>query len=188
MDPAVDEQEDREEIPEGDTDGEDPGTAKPKKGRLRPFGMVGRFLTGHRWLVGTAVLLILLLGMGVPRGMKLLEGRMKPLTAVTPAGGVRDDLKEEMLSPFLIPLPPESSKEAVVIDLSVIWDGVASLRFRKMEMQIRNRLYEYLLELAEKGKDFQEKTSFLEVEMSRMFRESLGREELAVRIRNIKVL
>ena len=98
----------------------------------------------------------------------------------------QDHLQENTLSPFFIPLPPGSSNRMLVIDFSVIWDGLASVRFEKNTLLIRNKLYSHILKLAQKKKNLHERGTYLEREMSRIFRKSLGRDDLAVRIKAIR--
>jgi len=104
------------------------------------------------------------------------------------SGELRDHVVEEALSPFVVPLPATSAERIAVIDFTVIWDGLASVRFKRKELQIRDSLYRYILERAKKGEDLQEKAPILEAEMSRTFQESMGSKEIEIRIKRVKVL
>jgi len=94
-------------------------------------------------------------------------------------------LSEKILAPFFIPAPVDSSRNVARIDLSVVWDGLAAVRFKTKELQIRDHLYQYALDLAKESEDLNNKLSFLEAGMSRIFRESLGVKNLVVKIREI---
>ena len=99
---------------------------------------------------------------------------------------IQDDLRQEALSRFYIPLPQESDDRVIVIDLSVIWNSISAVRFRKMEVQMRERLYEFMVKLAEREHDLESRVSFIETEIGGILRESLHTEDLAVKIKEIK--
>ncbi len=95
-----------------------------------------------------------------------------------------DNLSEEILSPFFI--PPGPADDTIRIDLSVIWDGLASIRFKKKELNLRNMMYEKFYNIAEQNQDLNEKIPYLENEVSSMLRSSLGVQNLAVKIKEIR--
>jgi hypothetical protein len=99
-----------------------------------------------------------------------------------------DNLTEENLSPFFIPPSSHLSRGAVRIDLSAVWDGLASVRYRKNELQTRSRLYDYITGVAEKNEDLNLVISDMEEGMNRILQESLGVRGLTVRIKEIKYL
>jgi hypothetical protein len=97
-----------------------------------------------------------------------------------------DNLKEEMLDPFFILLSPESQMTFVRIDLSVICDGLASVLFRKKELQIRDQLYREISTLADETDDLDSMAEFLEMRISMTFKDILGVQNLVIRIKEIK--
>lgn len=95
-------------------------------------------------------------------------------------------LEEESLNPLYIPLPSDSRDRLLMVKFSVIWDRLSSIRFKKDELKIRNYLYKQVRLAAEERKNVEEKTAFLETVMSVVLRKSLGREELIVKIDELK--
>jgi len=96
-----------------------------------------------------------------------------------------DNLIEKELSPFFIPPSQGINSSMIRIDLSVIWDGLAAVRFQNRELQIRNDIYKYISKLTEKTKDLNSEVSYIEAEMSNIFREALGVNNLVIMIREI---
>lgn len=151
------------------------------------FGQLALAALSHKWILLSAVGLVLLfVGLAITTRQKWMNVKAKGVPVISNEKIKQDNLYEEVLAPFFIPLPPDSSKQVAAIDCSVIWDGVASVRFRGMELQIRNHLYQYIVNLAETDTDFQEKAPFLEIEMGRILREWLGTQDLVVKIKEIK--
>jgi hypothetical protein len=95
-----------------------------------------------------------------------------------------DHLREEILSPFF--LPPGPTSDTIRIDLSIIWDGLASIRFKKKELSVRNMMYEKFHNIAEQNRNLNEKIPYLENEVSSMLRSSLGVQNLTVKIKEIR--
>lgn len=95
-----------------------------------------------------------------------------------------DNLSEEILSPFFVPPGPE--RNTIRIDLSIIWDGLASIRFKKKELILRNMMSEKFNDIAEQNQDLNEKIPYLEKEVSSMLRHSLGVQNLAIKIKEIR--
>jgi len=98
----------------------------------------------------------------------------------------KDNLKEEGLSPFFIPPPADLSRGAIRVDLTVIWDGVAAVRFKTNELRIRSEVYDYLRKAVENTADIESQKPIMEEGMSVIFRKSLGVQDLAVRIKELK--
>ncbi len=98
------------------------------------------------------------------------------------------NLSEEALSPFFIPPGRGNPEGAIRIDLSVVWDGLASVRYRKRELQVRSVLYSQLAKIAEENDDLSSRVSFLENRISAVFRESLGAGTLVVRVKEIRYI
>ena len=99
-----------------------------------------------------------------------------------------DNLNEEILSPFFIPPSDERSRGAVRIDFSVIWDGLASIRFSKRELRIRSDLSKFITDFADKTDDLNENIPLLEQEMTSFFRNALGVRDLAIKIKEIRYI
>ena len=95
-----------------------------------------------------------------------------------------DNLSEETLSPFFI--PPGPGNDTIRIDLSVVWDALASIRFRKKELGIRKLMYDKFYDMAEQNQDLNEKIPLLENEVSSMLRSKLGVQNLVVKIKEIR--
>ncbi|MFZ7113260.1 MAG: hypothetical protein ACOWYE_16380 [Desulfatiglandales bacterium] len=172
-----------DEEEEAETRGED-GDAVAGYGRFqRVFrGLKGR--TGIR--VGIALMLFLGLGVGMIQGQRWFPRSGDSPATLSEAAGVDQDHYEEKLSPLFVPVPEGGACEAVMIRFSVIWDGLASFRYGNMELQIRNRLYQYVTGLLEEKKDLKGMIDSLEAEMRAIFRESLRLEDLAVKIKEVR--
>ncbi len=179
----------QEKVKESTPNEEEAQKADPAQKKKLGFDLTVRFLSNHRWSFLLALgSFFILIGLGITIGPKLLNDQEEKRPGIKPDGFFQDNLQEEGLSPFFIPLPPSSPKRLVMIDFSVIWDGLASVRFNKVELNIRDCLYRYIVELAEKSEDLQQKTALLETEMSRTFREWLGMENLEIKIKEINYL
>ena len=105
--------------------------------------------------------------------------------SMTDAG---DDLQEMNLSPFFIPPSDMTEGRAIRIDLSVVWNGLASIRFKNRKVYVRNSLYGYLKKTVEKNEDLNTQTPVMETEMSRIFQESLGVKGLTIIIKEIRYI
>lgn len=95
-----------------------------------------------------------------------------------------DNLSEEVLSPFFIPPGPE--RDAIRIDLSIIWDGLASVRFKKKELVLRSMMSDKFNDIAEQNQDLNEKIPYLEKEVSSMLRDSMRVQNLEIKIKEIR--
>ena len=139
----------------------------------------------RKWLLISILgLVFIFTGLGITIGPKWQNMKEKRNSVIS-SDKIGKDLLEEGLSPFFIPLPPDASGQVVIIDFSVIWDGMASVRFKKMESQIRDHLYRVIKKFAEREDSIEQKTHFLETEMSRILKTSLGMEDLEIRIKGI---
>ena len=171
---------------EGESDSEDEG----KKGALEPKGKFG-FLKGidrKGLLIG--LLVFIFVGGGAIAIFKsgLMDTIIGKKHSLPPVDLTGDNLKEESLSPFFIPPSSDLSRQAVRIDLTVIWDGLASVRFKSNELRVRAETYEYLKGFAEKTTDLSSQKSVMEEEMGAIFRKSLGVNNLAIKIKELKVI
>jgi hypothetical protein len=115
-----------------------------------------------------------------------MEGKGDGVPAPALAKVAPDHLFEEALSPFFIRLPPKSSSRLLMVDFSVVWDGVAAVRFKKRELEIREYLFHHLSDLVRKKKNLQDRVPYLETEIARILQESLGREGLEIKIKEAK--
>ena len=152
-------------------------------------GLGRRFfaLLNQRWVwVSALVLGLVLTGSLVFKGTQWTKRNDTKASSLSKQKLIQDDLRQEALSRFYIPLPQDAPDRVLVIDLSVVWDSLSAVRFRKMEIQVRDRLYAFMVNLVEKGNDLQDKVFFLETEMGRILRESLRTEDLAVKVKEIK--
>lgn len=141
----------------------------------------------RRWVwVSALVLALVLTGTLFLKGAQRTRRNEPKAPYLSMQKLIQDDLRQEALSRFYIPLPHDAPDRVLVIDLSVVWDSLSAVRFRKMEIQVRDRLYAFMVNLVEKGGDLQDKVSFLETEMGRILRESLRTEDLAIKIKAIK--
>jgi hypothetical protein len=100
---------------------------------------------------------------------------------------IPDNFREETLAPFFIPLSQGESGKMAAVDAVALWDDLTSLRFQKKEHRIRNRLYQFLVHFEEGEVDLQEKVASIQSQMSGIVRESLGIEDLTIRVREIKI-
>lgn len=99
-----------------------------------------------------------------------------------------DNLQEEVLSPFFIPPSPDLSKGAVRIDLTAIWDGVTSVRYKNNEVKIRAEVYNYLIDFDRGVEDPGALKTVIEEGIGEIFRRSLGTNEMAIRIKELKFI
>jgi hypothetical protein len=173
--------EDQQDVREGE--GEEKPAGRPRNALRSLLGSVVR----RKWIPVSALTLVLALaGFGVFRHMEGKTGSGTGPGFVSTGPGPRDSLRQEDLTRFYIPLPQGAENQVMALDLSVAWDALSEVRFKKMEVQVRDRLYAYLLGLAGKGETFQERVSLLEEEMSRILRELLRTDSLVIKIREVK--
>jgi hypothetical protein len=187
-------QADRSETSDSIDGGERHSAEKEEPDVPRPSGLalnrLRAFIANRKKPIIIVLLGVVSLAVGLSRTLGLNGvpglGLRPPMS--NSSGEVRDHYVEEALSPFFVPLPATSSERVAIIDFTVIWDGLASVRFKRKELQIRDSLYRHLLERATKGEDLQAKAPILEAEMSRTFQESMGSKEVEIRIKRVKVL
>jgi hypothetical protein len=146
------------------------------------------FLKKWIWLsaLGLILITVTLYFILAPKVKRMIQMDSPP--PISAKKMINENLREESLSPFFIPLPPHSSKQVIRVDLSVIWDGLAAVRFRHKEITIRDLLYQYMSGKARQEADFNKVISSLEDEMSGMMKNSLGVVDVAIRIREINYL
>lgn len=171
-----------------DADIEDEESGSEDKGKKDPSESRGKggILKGisKKWLLLGVSIFILFAG-GAIALLNLTSGKKHSLPPVDLTG---DNLKEESLSPFFIPPSPDLSRKAMRIDLTVIWDGLAAVRYKSGELRVRAEAYDYLKGLAEKAEDLSSQKAVMEDEMGAIFRKDLGVNNLAIRIKELKVI
>jgi hypothetical protein len=171
---------------DADIEEEEPGSEdKGKKDASESKGKGGR-LKGLRkkWLF-LGILIFILFAGGAIAFLNLTSGKKHSLP---PADLTGDNLKEESLPPFFIPPSPDLSRKAVKVDLTVIWDGLAAVRYKAGELRVRAEAYDYLKGMAEKADDLNLQKAVMEDEMGAIFRKDLGVNNLAIRIKELKVI
>ncbi len=172
-----DDEEDREDLDDYDQEVSDQGKS-------------GKYLFGSKkWiLLAGFILFLIFAGLGI-KFLPVLSPKKNGLQPLTPLiVSKNDNLKEERISPFFIPPSAESSRGAIRIDLTVIWNGLASIRFQKKKIQIRNSLYQYISELADQDEDLNTMIVSLENGMSNILQDSLGVRDLVIKVKEIKYL
>jgi len=160
----------------------DASESKEKRGILKGKGI------RKWWLPGLLIFIFLAGGAAAllkPDLLNIINGKKK---AVLSVDITNDNLQEESLSPFFIPPSSDLSKGAIRVDLSVIWDGLASIRYKDSELRIRSEIYDYLRKVAAETDDLNSQKTAMEEEMSGIFRKSLGIKDLAIRIKELKFI
>jgi hypothetical protein len=160
-----------EDIEDETTPAEQTVATKKKSGKLK-------------WIFIIPGIILVISGLGIKyapdRFSFLTEKKFK-----TPEISIdEDNLREEILSPFFI--PPGPVDDTIRIDLSIIWDGLAAVRFKKKELNLRNMMYEKFYNIAEQNQDLNKKIPYLESEVSSMLRRSLGVQNLEIKIKEIR--
>jgi len=174
-----DEEEIKQEVEE---DGQQDVSESKEKGGVPRRSWIRRF-----WIPGL-ITVIIFIAAGTtailkPDLLNIIKGKRSPSSSIDLT---KDNLQEEGLLPFFIPPPDDLSRGAVRVDVTVIWDGVASVRFKTNELRIRSEVYDYLRKTAEKTPDLNSQKTVMEEEMSGIFRRSLGVQDLAIRIKELK--
>jgi hypothetical protein len=167
---------DNEESDAGDEGGKSAPESKKKKGMLSHLK--------KKWVLIGIPVFILFTG-GAIVLLNFMGEKKHSLPQVDLTG---DNLKEESLSPFYIPPSSDLSRGAVRIDFTVIWDGLAAVRYKAGELRVRAEVYDYLNGTAGKTADLTSQKPVMEEEMSAIFRKTLGVNNLAVRIKELKII
>ncbi|MBN1627585.1 MAG: hypothetical protein JW944_13760 [Deltaproteobacteria bacterium] len=148
----------------------------------------GTSLIRRWWIPGLLIFIFIAAGTAAilkPDLLDAIKGEKKPDYSIDLSN---NNLQEDDLSPFFIPAQEGSSRGAVRVDLSVIWDGVASVRYKTNELKVRAAVYEYLTDIDRSIADTEDLKMIIEYGINNIFRESLGAKDLAVRIKEIKVI
>lgn len=143
-----------------------------------------RALSERKWIFLLAlgfVLVIILLGLDL--GSKWRQKPKRESAAFSPEKLSRANLMQETLQPFFIPLPPGAPNVLLRIEPYAVWDSVASVLYRKRELQIRDRLYRNISGLVANQGDLDKKTSLLEDEMMMVVRQFPGMENSEIKIK-----
>jgi len=165
---------------EGESKDLNPDLANKRKG-FAGFVLRNKFI-----LLSVLIIIFVTAGLSYKFGPVLQDQLFKENNVIDLSLINEANLKEEILLPFIIPLPPDSIGSAVRIDFSVIWDGLASVRFEKNELHIRDKLYKDIVRLANESEDQTIKSDFLEKKMTTIFRELLSVQNLVIKIKEIK--
>ena len=157
--------------------GEGVDKASPKRESLGRFGWIILSLLG----VFAAVIVV----MGVLFGPEVVS-RFTRQDLFTQIDMPPSSLSEEILSPFFILMPSGSEYSLIRIDLSTVWDGLASVRYTKIKLQIRNDLYEYFKDMvAQKENDLENMSIDLETGVQEIICEALNITGIVVKIKEI---
>jgi hypothetical protein len=193
QDKEAPDEEEKEEIPDNELsteegekadDKEKPESSKKKVSDKKKQPPVKNKFRKIKWIF-IIVIGVLLVASGI--GFVFMPEKFHSLFKKDFKGPVivnEDNLSEEIMSPFLI--PPGATNKAIRIDLSIVWDGIASIRFKKNELSTRNMMYERFYKLAGQHQDLNIVKSDLENEIGSMLRSSLGVQNLIIRIKEIR--
>jgi hypothetical protein len=170
----------QEDENQGDNDNENISESQPetKAGNSRKRG---------KWYLLLILLIFIMAAAGgaYKFAPDLFKRPRLDITSISSVNIEDDNLIEKELSPFFIPPSPGANSSMIRIDLSVIWDGLAAVRFQNKEIQVRDDIYKYISKLTEKTEDLNTEVSFIEAEMSNIFREALGVKNLVIMIKEI---
>jgi len=175
---------DEEEIGQESADKAQEDVSGPEEKVEKPRASLIRRL----WIPGLLIFIFFAAGTAVflkPDLFDSIKGKEKPDYSIDLSN---DNLQEEDLSPFFIPSPDGSSRGAVRVDLSVIWDGVASVRYKANELKVRAEVYDYLVGVDGEITDTDELKKMIEEGMTDIFRKSLAIKDLAIRIKELRVI
>jgi hypothetical protein len=191
LDVITSEPDEGEEVSQkNETDREAKDSEEPKnEGETHRSG-IRTALTGmfrKRRLVISLIIIVMALGSASALLWPRISFILKGSSSATEDLVVPDGFREEKLAPFIVPLSAGGAGKLAVVNIVALWDDLTSLRFQKNEYQIRNRIYEFLVHFEERGVNLQKKVSSLQLEMSGILRESLGIEDLTIRVREIKI-
>ena len=167
------EEEPREDAEEGTASGEQ--EEKPVKIRKKSGKKI--------WIFIIPVLILAIPGLAIKYAPEHFSFLMKKDFQTPEVSIDEDNLSEEVLSPFFI---PPGADDAIRIDLSIVWDGLAAIRYRKRELYLRSKMYDKFYEVASQNPDMNTKIPDMENEVSSMLRSSLGVRNLAVKIKEIR--
>jgi len=170
----------------------DRGDGNPILSMMRRIasGRAVGLLISHKWISLAALfgLFFVVMGLHISLGPKEVDDQEPASQYVATKKMLKEESGEENLKPFFIPLPEGSSKTVIRIDLSANWDRSVSTRFKTKELQIRDHLYRYLLELAKSGDDLQKKLFSLEADISGIVKNFMGKMDLTIRIVEIEYI
>lgn len=98
-----------------------------------------------------------------------------------------DRLLKQDLAPFYIPLSGGETEKMARLSLAVTWAPTTAARFREKEIEIRDRLYHRITELASKGENFRGMALPIRSEAQNILEELLRPNELRVVVTGIFV-
>ena len=96
-----------------------------------------------------------------------------------------DNLTEDVIDPFYIPTPDSSDHALVKLNMSVIWDGLAQVRYRSREVELRGTIYRMLTDMASDPGGQAMKQEVVERELTMKLRATLSVQNLQVKVKDI---
>jgi hypothetical protein len=173
---------------EGSESDDEEGREKNTSPSEEKGGLLKKINLKKWWLPGILVFILFAGGAVALIKPDLMNMIIRTKHALPAIDLTNDNLQEESLLPFFIPPSSDLSRGAVRVDLTVIWEGLASVRYKSGELRIRAEVYEYLLEVAGKSEDLNAQKAVMEEEMSGIFKKALGVKDLAIRIKELKFI
>lgn len=186
---AIDGSKDADETEAKDGKVEDADEAENSSPRKKGPGIVPRifgFVWKRKW-IGIFVMLPLgaLIAIGITLNSRYFETvKEKPPTPSRRAVPL-DSLNEESLSPFFIPLTVDKNGRMVRVDLSVIWYALASVKYKKNRLQIRDQMFNHLKLFFRDNRDSNNGPELLENNLKEILQNVLGIYNLEVKVREI---
>ena len=175
---------DEREIIQDSEETEEKADSQPKEKGGKPR----KSLIRRWWIPGLIIVILIAAGITVflkPDLLRLIKGKRAVDYSIDLTN---DNLQEEGLLPFFIPPSADLSRGAVRVDLAVIWDGVASVRYKNNELRVRAEVYDYLTALAQESEDLNSQKTVMEEGMGGIFRKSLGTKDLVIKIKELKFI
>lgn len=160
---------------------EDGDTPSGKRGKPNKKGV-----WGYKYILGGLIVVIFAATWASSRfGSELLKMVYKKEQLIHLSDIEMENLTEEILQPIFIPLGKHAAEGVMRIDFSVIWDGLASVRYNKMRLLIRDRLFRDISTVAIKIEEPEKEGEILENQMGSILREMLGINNLFIKVKEI---
>lgn len=175
----------------GDKPGEAEAIEKTKEeSRAKPWSWIGSriFLPSRskkRSVLAIMLPLMALAAIGLTIEPKWFKKKETETPVQMGSAISQESLKEESLSPFFIPLSRNKNRRMARIDLSVVWSALASVKYSKNELRIRDQMFSQLISFAGENKDLDNGQSLLENDLKGILQNSLGIYNLEVKVREI---
>jgi hypothetical protein len=159
------------------------GTQTGKKSRT--FPRILHLNRGKTKVLTILFTMVALAAMGVTMGPEWLKKEKRDISGPIRSTSTSDNLMEESLSPFFIPLSEYENRIMVRIDLTAVWPALASVKYRKQELRIRDQIFKHIVSLARQKKDLTDGSELIEDNLGRILQKSLGIYNLKVRVKEI---